>query len=256
MSRDARALTEKPGAWIDLALTLPLFLAYHAGVVFLKIQNATDVVTPALVQLAEGNRAVYLLITASIGVVFAGIFGWLGRGQAFRSSKFAQVIVEGAFYAIVMRVAGSYVVSNLFAPSQAAASLFGPLTEDKRFVGMITSMGAGFYEELAFRVVLFGLGAKVLVSVFAKQNVQVMNQRVVAGTSSFKAFIIMFAWMFAAAALFSGMHYIGALGDKFQMASFIYRMVIGVVLTIIYLTRGFSTAVWAHALYDIWVLVF
>ncbi|WP_394834121.1 CPBP family glutamic-type intramembrane protease [Pendulispora rubella] len=255
MSRDGspQAFVEKPGAWIDLALTLPLFLAYHAGVVFLKIQNATDVVTPTLVQLAEGNRGVYLLMTASIGVVFAGIFAWLGRGQAFRTSKFAQVIVEGALYAIMMRVAGSYVVSNMFAPQ---ASLFGPLFEDKRFVGMITSMGAGFYEELAFRVVLFGLGAKVLVSLFAKQNVQVMNQRVVAGTSSFKAFIIMFVWMFAAAALFSGMHYIGALGDKFQMASFIYRMVIGVVLTIIYLTRGFSTAVWAHALYDIWVLVF
>jgi len=253
MSRGAssQALTEKPGAWIDLALTLPLFLAYHTGVVFLKIQNATDVVTPTLVQLAEGNRGVYLLITASIGVVFAGMFAWLGRGEAFRTSKFAQVIVEGALYAIVMRVAGSYVVSNLFAP----ASLFGAVAEDKRFVGVITSMGAGFYEELAFRVVLFGLGAKLMVSFFAKQRVDVMRQ---GGASrlSFRAFLIVFAWMFVAAALFSGMHYIGALGDKFLMTSFIYRMVIGLVLTVIYLTRGFSTAVWAHALYDIWVLVF
>ena len=32
-----------------------------------------------------------------------------------------------------------------------------------RFVGFVMSLGAGFYEELTFRVVLFGLGAKLLV---------------------------------------------------------------------------------------------
>ena len=267
---EAKVLAEKPGPWIDLALTLPLFLAYHCGVVFLKIQNATDVLTPALVELAEGNRAVYLLITASIGVVFAGIFGWLGRGEAFRTSKFVQVILEGTLYAVVMRVAGSYVVSNLFAPAHAAAasglgaladpaspasgSLFGFITDDKRFVGAVTSMGAGFYEELAFRAVLFGLGAKLLVWFFARQELQMVKPG--GARLSLRALVIMVAWMLASAAIFSGMHYVGALSDKFLWTSFVYRMVIGVVLTLIYLTRGFSTAVWAHALYDLWVLVF
>ncbi|WP_394824308.1 type II CAAX prenyl endopeptidase Rce1 family protein [Pendulispora albinea] len=253
-SSEAKALAEKPGAWIDLALTLPIFLAYHAGVVFLKIQNATDVVTPTLVQLAEGNRAIYLLITAAIGVVFAGIFAWLGRGQAFRTGKFIQVIVEGALYAVVMRVAGSYAVTELLQVVTPSASLFGLITENRRFVGAITSLGAGFYEELAFRVVLFGLGAKLLVWFFTRQEVQLVKQG--GARLSLRAAVIMFVWMLVAAAIFSGVHYTGAMADKFLLTSFIYRMVIGVVLTLIYLTRGFSTAVWAHALYDIWVLVF
>ncbi len=255
MSRETQALVEKPGAWIDLALTLPVFLAYHAGVVFLKIQNATDLVTPELVALAEGNRSVYLLITASIGVVFAGVFAWLGRGEAFRTSKFVQVIAEGILYAVIMRIAGSYVVTKLF-----AASLSGPASpgasflDDKRLSGAITSLGAGFYEELTFRVLLFGLGGKLLVSLFAKQDFQAMKQH--GPRLSLRAALILLLWMFCAAAIFSGVHYTGAMGDKFLWTSFIYRMVIGVVLTIIYLTRGFATAVWAHALYDIWVLVF
>src|SRR5437899_1193372 len=136
MSRETQALVEKPGAWIDLALTLPVFLAYHAGVVFLKIQNATDVVTPELVALAEGNRAVYLLITAAIGVVFAGVFAWLGRGEAFRTSKFVQVIAEGVLYAVIMRIAGSYVVTKLFAASLSGpASPAASLLDDKRLSG-------------------------------------------------------------------------------------------------------------------------
>jgi len=34
------------------------------------------------------------------GVVFAGVFAILGRGQAFRPAKFAQIALEGVVYAI------------------------------------------------------------------------------------------------------------------------------------------------------------
>jgi hypothetical protein len=32
-------------------------------------------------------------------------------------------------------------------------------------------------------------------------------------------------------------------------------MLLGLALTLIYVTRGFAAAVWAHATYDVWVLV-
>src|ERR1700685_3309797 len=88
-------LSDKPGAWVDLALTLPLFLGYHLGVVFLKVKNASDLVTGPLLALANGQRANYLGLTLAVGVLFAGIFALLGRGHAFRASKFVQIALEG-----------------------------------------------------------------------------------------------------------------------------------------------------------------
>jgi hypothetical protein len=65
----------------------------------------------------------------------------------------------------------------------------------------------------------------------------------------------MVAWALASAVIFSGMHYLGPLGDPFDARSFVARGVLGLALTLVYATRGFAAAVWTHALYDVWVLV-
>ena len=62
-------------------------------------------------------------------------------------------------------------------------------------------------------------------------------------------------WALLSAATFSGMHYVGSLGDVFDVRSFVARTVLGLALTLVYATRGFAAAVWTHALYDVWVVV-
>lgn len=130
------------------------------------------------------------------------------------------------------------------------------------FVGLVMSLGAGFYEELAFRVLLFGLGAKVLVWMFTHQAYLVVGD----GTSAvrvarpgngltWRGVLVAFLWALVSASVFSGVHYVGALGDSFALPSFVFRVVLGLVLTLIFVLRGFAAAVWAHALYDIRVLV-
>ena len=59
-----------------------------------------------------------------------------------------------------------------------------------------------------------------------------------------------------AALLFSAVHYIGGLADQFTLYSFAFRFISGLILTIIYYFRGFAIAVYTHAFYDIWILVF
>lgn len=234
---------DKPGAWVDLGLTLPVFLLYHFGVVFLNVRNASDVLTGEILKLTEGNLALYLAITAAIGVVFAGIFAWLGRGHALQPGKFLQIAVEGVVYATAMRFAGNFVVAKVFAGKAIEGG----------FVGFVMSLGAGFYEELTYRVLLFGLGAKLLVWLFARQRMSL-----VAGSSrlpSLKALVVSLAWSAVAAAIFSAVHYIGPLSDAFDAKTFLFRWVLGMALTTIYATRGFAAAVWAHAVYDVWVLV-
>jgi hypothetical protein len=239
---DAPRKIDKPGAWVDLGLTLPVFLFYHLGVVFLNVRNASDVVTGALLSLTEGNLPLYMLVTAAIGVAFAGVFIWLGRGHALQPRKFLQIAVEGVVYATVMRFFGSWVVTKVFMGKAIAGG----------FVGFVMSLGAGFYEELTYRVLLFGLCAKLLVWLTLRQKTSFVS-----GSSfpSLKALAVYVGWSVVAAAVFSGVHYIGPLSDTFELKSFVFRWVLGMTLTAIYATRGFAAAVWAHALYDVWVLV-
>lgn len=245
MDTDVR-LRDKAGAWVDLALTLPVFLAYHTGVVFLDVRNATDVVTGLLLRLAEGNRPMYLLITAGIGVVFAGVFSALARGEAFRTSKFVQIMLEGALYAFVMGSATTHLMGAIFA---AAA----PMQEQPMWVAVVMSLGAGFYEELAFRVVLFALVGRALVWLLSPAPPPGMVET---KALTVRAFAIWFGWAVLSSLVFSAIHYIGAYADPFKLTTFTFRFILGTLLTIIFVTRGFAAAVWTHALYDIWVLAF
>jgi hypothetical protein len=245
-SARSAALTDKPGAWVDLALTLPVFLGYHLGVVFLKIKNASDPVTGPLLELANGSRENYIGMTLAIGVLFAAIFAFLGRGQAFRTGKFVQIFFEGAVYAVAMRLGASFIVGRLLIAVGLAPGGADPLT------GVVMSLGAGFYEEIAFRAILFGLGAKLAVGLFTKQRFYLVSN---GSRLTLSGFILTLIWALAAAAVFSGVHYVGAMGDKFALGSFLFRWVLGLALTLVFATRGFAAAVWTHALYDAWVLV-
>ena len=240
------SLAARPGAWNELALTLPVFLTYQIGVVFLNVRNATDMVTERLLQVSHGDRRAYLEITAAVGLATIAVFAALGRGQVIRFGKLVQTCVEGATYAMAMGTASSWVVGKLFAGPRAAAMVNGPLS------GVVMSLGAGFYEELAFRVLLFGLGAKLLVWVFCGQRVAFVRE---APPLDLGAMVVMSIWAIVSAAVFSGMHYVGPLGDPPDVRSFVARAVLGLALTLVYSTRGFAAAVWTHALYDIWVLV-
>jgi hypothetical protein len=100
------------------------------------------------------------------------------------------------------------------------------------------SLGAGFYEELMFRVLLFGGG--------------VLFVRLVFG--GIVKFVVVCFWALLTAAIFSAWHYIGPHGDPWDVRTFVFRWVCGLVFTFIYAFRGFAPAVWTHALYDIWVM--
>lgn len=221
-------------AWTDLVLTLPLFIGYHIGVVFLPIRNAADVVTAELVTLAESSMLAYIGLTLGIGAGFIAVLLVLGRGKELHWERFVMLAIEGALYAVAMRLIAGFVVGKL-------ALAEGPMSGG--FTGAVMSAGAGFYEEIAFRVVLFGLGAKLLILTFPSED-------------KVRANLIQVGWGVAAAGIFSGWHYVGAMGDAFELRSFVFRWVCGIVFTVIYRFRGFAPAVYTHALYDVWVLVF
>jgi hypothetical protein len=232
-SRQAKMVLESSGPWTDLGLTLPIFLGYHLGVVFLPVRNAADLVTRELVTLADNSMLAYGGLTLGIGAVYVALLVVLGRNHALRWERFGLVAVEGVIYAIAMRFIAGYVVGRMF---------LSPPAEMTPFTGLVMSLGAGFYEEVVFRVGLFGLGARLFVMLFPL-------------LTPFRKQLVTVGWAVVAAAVFSGWHYVGAMGDPFEAKSFIFRWVCGLVFTVIYAFRGFAPVVWTHALYDIWVLV-
>lgn len=220
------------GPWTDLGLTLPIFVGYHLGVVLLPVRNAADLLTYELVALADHNLLAYGGLTLAIAAVYIGVLVVAGRGQALRWERFFWVGVEGVVYAVTMRLIAASVVGNLFLARGV----------DSAFAGLVMSLGAGFYEEVMFRVVLFGFGARLLTFLFPFPL-------------PMKRLLLKLGWAVVTAAVFSGWHYLGALGDEFEATSFVFRWVCGLVFTAIYWFRGFAPAVWTHALYDVWVLV-
>lgn len=224
---------KKSDAWTDLGLTLPIFVAYHLGVAFLPIRNAADPVTAELRALANHSMFLYAGLTLGVGTAFVVVLAMLGKREAIQKKKFLFIALEGALYAFLMRFAGAYVVGSLRL-GQGAAGQGGV------FSSVVMALGAGFYEEIAFRVGLFGIGAFVIKKLFGK------------GT---RTLVLTAGWAVIGAAVFSGWHYVGPLSDAFHLQSFVFRMVCGLMLTAIYYFRGFAPAVWTHALYDVWVMV-
>jgi hypothetical protein len=178
----------------------------------------------------------------------------LGRGHTLRWQRFALVAFEGVLYAVAMRLVASYVVGkvHLFAggaalgaaaqaPVATAAELAGEAPGF--FTAVVLSLGAGLYEEIAFRVGLYGLGRRLLLAMMPEAT---PAQRLLASL----------AWAALGAAAFSGWHYLGPFGEPFELRSFVFRWVCGLFFTLIYVFRGFAPVVWTHALYDIWVMAF
>jgi Type II CAAX prenyl endopeptidase Rce1-like len=234
-----RYLREGSGPLADLALTLPIFVTYHLGVVWMDVQNAADVVTRELKDLASSSLPTYSGLTVAIGAIFTGILLVLGRGHTLRWQRFALVAAEGILYAVAMRLIASYVVGKVHLDAGLPLTDTGP----GFFTAVVLSLGAGLYEEIAFRVGLYALGRRVVLAMMPEA---LPAQRLLASVG----------WAALSAAVFSGWHYFGQFGEPFELRSFLFRWVCGLVFTVIYVFRGFAPVVWTHALYDIWVLAF
>lgn len=232
-------LREGSGPLADLALTLPIFVIYHLGVVWMDVQNAADLVTRELKALANSSLVTYSGLTLAIGAIFAGILLVLGRGHTLRWQRFALVAVEGILYAVAMRLVASYLVGKVHLDAGLPATDTAP----GFFTAIVLSLGAGLYEEIAFRVGLYGVGRRLLLAMMPEA---LPGQKLLASVG----------WALLSAAVFSGWHYVGQFGEPFELRSFLFRWVCGLVFTLIYVFRGFAPVVWTHALYDIWVLAF
>jgi hypothetical protein len=221
-------------------MALPLLLLYEGLILLvnqgqvMQVRISAEVwmkrVLPALGTAGWHVMAVVVLL---IGV---GIYLYeRKRHIPIRPRYFGWMIGESAVYAVVLAFLVSSIVGMIFAaaPETLAAA---QMAEQSVWTKLALSIGAGLYEELLFRVVLVGGLYVLLKNVFSKPTA---------------AYVIA---ALVGALLFSAVHYIGALGDDFTLASFTFRFLFGLALNVVFLVRGFGVAAWTHALYDVMIV--
>jgi membrane protease YdiL (CAAX protease family) len=151
------------------------------------------------------------------------------------------MVVESIAYAIIFAFIISNFVAFLFfsAPVEHLVALRVSALQSQGFWTQIAlSLGAGFYEELVFRVLLVSGLFWIFVQFIGRKDQAYVTAVIIA------------------ALIFSAVHYIGPLGDSFNLASFTFRFLFGLALNALYVLRGFGIAAWTHALYDVMVVIY
>ncbi len=212
-----------------LALYEVLILAANKGQI-MQVRVGADVWVKQFLALFGVQGTVALtLVVALIG---SALVVWERRKAdstiAIRPHYFGWMLAESLAYAIVLAFLVSATVGMLFA--RIATPMPPALLAE-----LALSLGAGLYEELVFRVLLVGGLFWVLQYVLKRREAAYLIAAVVG------------------ALLFSAVHYIGALGDDFTLASFTFRFLFGLALNGVFLLRGFGIAAWTHAIYDVLV---
>ena len=223
-------------------MALPLLVLYEALIWFVNRGQVAQVRISAEVWMKQvlptlGATGMHVLAVVVV-LVGLGIYLYERKKKIPLRPRYAGwMVAESTVYAIVLAFLVSYVVGAIFnaAPSGLAA---GQLDEQSLLMKLALSIGAGLYEELAFRVILVG-GLYWVLSLFLGERKRLA------------------AYIIAAvigALLFSWVHYIGSLGDAFTLSSFTFRFLFGLALNVVFLVRGFGVAAWTHALYDVMIV--
>ena len=102
---------------------------------------------------------------------------------------------------------------------------------------LVLSLGAGVYEEFLFRVVLITLFALIFTKVVGLKRMTSITLSIIISSLIFSAF-----------------HYIGPFGEPFLLRTFTFRFIGGLVLSILYVVRGFGITAYTHSIYDLLIV--
>jgi hypothetical protein len=220
-------------AHYSLVFAIPLLLAYEGLALLLNqsdlygVRNSADVFLKLFLS--------YVGIHGFFGfgaamVVALIVLHWIGGAPRFARVRLAilmGMLIESIVYSLVFGAVVGAITRLLLAQPF-------PLS---RSAQIMVSLGAGIYEEFVFRVLLLGALIFVCHRLLHLQKLLAYGIAAILG-----------------ATLFSAFHYIGPFGDPWQLPSFLFRFIAGLILTGLYLARGYGITAYTHSLYDLWLI--
>ena len=226
-----RYWTESRQPLASLVFIAPLLVVYEAGVLLLGVQNGADAFMRRLLDmLGFGQHLVLPMLTVCI------LLGWQylsRRPWRISAGVVSTMAVESLLLGLCLRMIPflkNCVLAAIDAP--VANILYAKLQNAVGFIG------AGIYEELLFRLILFSLLAWGL------------------RQTGMRPWISTIAAVLLSSLIFAAAHHVGPGGLDFKLFDFIFRTIAGVFFSIVFIYRGFGIAAGSHAAYDILVGVF
>jgi hypothetical protein len=218
---------------------LPLLLFYEIMVVVLggglagsnELRNGADAWVRSQLVVNDVSLAWGLPVMVLAVLATHTIWKW-GERPARPFTAVFGTFIESAVFAT-----GLWALSRNFLP---LLDRVGLPTQDVGFQPLATSqvvrfVGAGIYEEVLFRLGLYGLLAMVIRLAFVPKVVAVPVAAAVAAVA------------FAAA------HHVGPAGEPMSTPVFLFRTAAGLIFTLVFTARGLGVAVGSHAGYNILV---
>jgi membrane protease YdiL (CAAX protease family) len=217
---------------------MPVFLVYHLGLLFTDLRNGADLVTGLMVQLLDRSLLGYVALTVGLAVAIVLVGRRLRASHHVEPRALLPVLGESLGWSLVLLFSVGWLTAQIFGASWATSGAellqLGPRTLGP-LERVVMAAGAGFHEEVVFRVGLFGGAALAL-------------ERL--GWPAWRAAL---ASALGSSLLFSAVHYVGSLGDAFTVTSFAFRFFMGLAFAALLRFRGFAVAVYTHTLYDLLV---
>jgi hypothetical protein len=221
--------------WPSLLMLFPLLALYEGGIFWLGGPQAEALRNGADAWMRWGLQTVGVEFAYAPPALIAVFFlGWSYVARDNRPQDLVGV-VSGMVIEAVLFAIGLWGLSRALGPvlDHFGIRLQWNAARVAAIGQAITFIGAGIYEEVLFRLVLFS----ALVFLLRLATLPSLLAVPLAAVAS--------------AALFSGAHHVGPFGEAYDPYVFLFRTVAGVYFALVYRLRGFGVAAGAHALYDV-----
>jgi membrane protease YdiL (CAAX protease family) len=221
--------------WSSLVFSAPLLIMYEIGVILQppgEPRNGAEVwLRNFLADIGLGQH--YFLLPILVVVMLLGWQHVSGRTWRIKSGVVVGMAIESLLWACLLIAIARTQKTWFPLAGKPELQSFLCVIEMSPLVGLVNYFGAGFYEEVLFRLLLLPLVAWLLRK---------------AGLSQGKSW----GWaILGTSAIFAAAHHLGPLGDAWALRPLVFRTVAGCFFGVLFLARGFGITAWSHALYDV-----
>lgn len=223
----------------SLLFVLPLLVFYEVAVIVLggglngsnELRNGADAWVRNQMAVNDVSFAWALPVVVLAVLVFLTAWRWGERPKHLFTTLFGTFLESAVFAAALWALSRNFLplLDRVGLPTQDVGFQTVPTAQVVRFVG------AGIYEEVLFRLGLFGVLVLLIRLALIPKLLAVLLAAVLGSLA------------------FSAAHHLGPAGEPVSVPVFLFRTAAGLVFTALFAGRGLGVAVGAHAGYNILV---